>query len=276
MIVNGLAVYSRKGGSGKSTLAAQLAVGACRLGWEVCLVELDSMGLLSQSLGRAAESDHGVALTDAMLGGGVLEVPTWRDERLGLSVVAGGFECDRFLLPLYGGVLDGADLVRAVGALAADHDLVVLDCPSLSLGFRDAVVRAVPSVVVPVDKDQTASVMAYHDLVVALADMSGPVASVLGVAMIGFDARATRRRRRVRQRFEDPPIGARVFDTVIRASTAVAEELRALGVDIWTYADRARAEREGGGNPTLWRYAEVGIRMAAEYEALTGRCWPPI
>lgn len=269
MLRNGIGIYHRKGGVGKTTLTTQMAVMAIRERWKVLVVELDSTSNIAQGLGRTAVSDQGEALAAAVLDARPLAAPTFEDpDRPGLSVVTGGYHTDPMLAGLYSGRVEATNIVSALALLAEEHDVVLVDCPPQSYGFRDAIARSVSHLVVPADPD-IGTVYAYYDIAVALSQLPGPTATILGVALVGFDARATVVKRRIRALYESPQIGAHVFGTVVRFSPRVASDLRYLGVDINQYAERALAERAQGANPTTHKYATAGITLRDEYAALS-------
>ena len=270
MLTNGVGVYSRKGGSGKTSLVTQVACGAARLGHRVLLVDLDSTGNLAQGLGYSQRTDHGMALAAAVMDGQPLEEPTVVDMDRGISVVCGGQHVDPMLAALMGGSRDEGHLLAALGNLAAEADLVFVDTPSTAYGFRDSLIRTVRYLVVPADAD-IGTVATFSQLVAALADQGAAedLATVLGVVLVGFGARATITRRRIRDLYESPQLGARVYDTVLRAVPRVAADLRYYGVDVYTYAELARTERRETSNPTTWRLAASSVRLADEYRSLT-------
>ncbi len=241
---------------------------ALREGWKVLVVELDSTSNIAQGLGRTAESDQGAALATAVIEARPLAGPTFVDpDRPGLSVVTGGYHADPMLAGLYGGQVTAMNIVHALAPLADVHDVVLIDCPPQSYGFRDAIARSVVHLVIPADPD-VGTVHAYHDIAVALSQTAGPTATILGVALVGFDTRATVVKRRIRALYEAPQIGAHVFGTAIRFSPRVASDLRYLGVDINQYAERALAERAHSTNPASHQYAAAGITLRDEYASL--------
>lgn len=270
MLENGVAVYSRKGGSGKTSVVTQVACGAARRGRSVLLVDLDSTGNLAQGLGYGQRTDHGAGLAAAVIDARPLTEATLVDDERGLSVVCGGQQADPMLAALISGSLDERHLVAALGDLAADADLVLVDTPSTAYGFRDSLIRTVRHLVVPADPD-IGTVATFAQLVAALVaqGQDEDLAAVLGVVMVGFGARATATRRRVRDLYEAPQFGVPVFETVLRAVPRVAADLRYYGVDIYTYAELARGERTETTNPMKWRWAASSIRLADEYRRLT-------
>ncbi len=269
MLSNAIAVYNRKGGSGKTSLVTQLACAAARAGWKTLVVDLDSTGNLAQGLGYVAESDHGEALAAAVVGGQPLSEPTVVDTDRGLSVVCGGQYNDPMLAELIHGDRDERHLVAALGGLAADADLVLVDTPSTAYGFRDALIHAVPYLLAPADAD-IGTLHTFQQLQAALQHQSssGRAAFVLGVVLIGFPANATKQRRRIRELYEAPQVAARVYQTVLRSVPRVATDLRYYGLDIFAYADAAAEERDATRNPLGWRWSGASVALAAEYQSL--------
>ena len=268
MILNSFAVYARKGGSGKTTVATQVACAAARHGLRVLLVDLDSTGNVAQGLGYAGSTDHGEAVARAVLNGQPLIAPTVIDpDRPGLSVVCGGQAADPALASLLSGHRDARHLRAALGGLASQADLVVVDTPSMAYGFRDALIRTVSGLVVPADTD-IGTVGTFLQLTTALnAQQPESVALVLGVALVRCRAGATTIQRRVRDLYTQ--IGAHVFSSVLRSVPRVAADLRFLGLDLWQYTEQVTAERAQTRNPTAWNYAASALSLRDEVEHLT-------
>ena len=142
-----LASYSIKGGVGKTTTAVNLAWVAAHRGRRVLLWDLDPQGAASYCLRLAARVKGGARA--------VLRRPQRLAARIkgsdyeGLDLLPADFSYRRMDT-----LLDGMDaprkrLRRALGPVADDYDLVVLDCaPSISLTSEN-VFRAADLLLVP-------------------------------------------------------------------------------------------------------------------------------
>lgn len=164
-----IAVISNKGGTGKTTTSVNLSAALANLGYRVLLVDLDSQGSASLSLGVSPTS--GIPTTADVLLHGKHPAETIVSSRVRrLDLIPGGIELahsDVFLADITG---RERRLSVALTFVPERYDFIVLDCaPSLSLLPVNALLAA-DAYVVPMTPEHLAleglkSLMAAVDLI---------------------------------------------------------------------------------------------------------------
>jgi chromosome partitioning protein len=223
------AVVNQKGGVGKTTTTINVGRALARVGRRVLLVDLDEQGALTfHFLGVEAEEfaslfdvigTHGeVSLEEAIVSSEVanIDVMPANDDLALLNndlVVSGG---------------DGASsrLARALGAVAADYDDVLIDCPpSLSLLTVNALVAAHQVLIVTEPELYSGrGVGKLLNTIDSIRDQLNPLLSVAGVLINKYDKGEeihVRRAAEIREQLTagDPPI--LVMPTVVPRWTTV-------------------------------------------------------
>lgn len=142
-----LAVTNFKGGSGKTTTSAHLAQYLALQGYRVLAIDLDPQASLSALLGLLPEADVGANQT-------LYAAIRYDDDRKslrdvvrktyfdGLDLVPGNLELMEFEHTTPRALMNGSNpgniffarIASAIGEVADDYDVVVLDCPP-QLGF---------------------------------------------------------------------------------------------------------------------------------------------
>lgn len=214
------AVLNQKGGSGKSTAAVNLAAALGALGVRVLLVDLDPQASASSWLGI---TDEGRGLLEVWTDGAPLEALVRETAVPHVSLVPASpwlVGLDRALA-----AEPGAETLfrRALAALPARWDLVLLDCPPhLGLVSISALVAA-RGVLVPVEASALglAGLAALRQTVETVRDRLNPSLAIAAILPSRVDTRTTLGREVVselRRRF--PGL---VTETVIRESVRVRE-----------------------------------------------------
>lgn len=277
MIANSILVLNGKGGVGKTSLAANLAGLAALSGWKVLAVDLDPQGNLGRDLGYLADADDGQALAKAVANGSRPE--PLREVRQGLDVLAGGPALDGLVADLQrallGGELAAVDRFgTALGAAAADYDLVVIDSPPGEALLHAAAVRAVHYIVIPTRAD-AASIdgLGRVAAVVAREGASNPSLEVLGVVVGPLPTRARAIARQTRAELTEL-LGddITIFDTIVRDVPRAAVDCRARGALAHEYEQAAlraprwyeRRGRDGDGEA----FSDAAAGLASDYQAL--------
>ena len=237
-----LPVINNKGGVGKTTTAVNLAAGLAREGRRVLLVDLDSQGSASLSLGvdRGGAGSAEALYRMAQLG------DTARPTAVPNLFVSPG------TLRLAHADVRLASVPNRVGRLRQvlapvrdDYDVVLLDCaPASSLLNVNALVAA-DALVVPLTPDYLAvqGLLSFGDLVLNVRKALGQVAPMLGIALTNADPDSAITQGvadSLQQRF-----GGKLFRTVVRPDPAL-RAAPAHGQDVFSYAPEGHGAADYG------------------------------
>jgi chromosome partitioning protein len=232
-----LAVFNHKGGTGKTTTSVSLAAGFAERGLRVLLVDTDSQGNVSVSLGVKAEKTlyhvlvMGVRPKDAAV-----------TVRPNLDLIASNETLAAAELYLAGRQNRDRILRDRLAPGFEGYDVVVLDCsPSLSLMNQNALVAA-DGIIVPVACDFL-SLVGVRQVVKTVKNVNAllhhPV-QIHGVLPTFFDARARICRDALDALKEH--FGPRVLSP-IRAATRI-KEAPAQGKTIFEFAPDSNAAQD--------------------------------
>ncbi|MDT0235246.1 ParA family protein [Curtobacterium sp. BRB10] len=240
-----IAVSNGKGGVLKTTITANIGGLLAASGSRVLLVDLDPQGNLAEDLGFTGSDrdDRGAALADALQTGGRYGATPVRTIRDNLDVFVGGPELERAsaFLVTRGSQSETTQLAlaRVLAPIAADYDLVLIDCPPGEEALQTAAMGAAKWVLVPVKSDASSRrgfeavanrlelVRGQHDGVTGY----NPEVGLLGVVLVGVGTNSTAIRREARHRIvgEDTAASRDVFESTIRHSEATAQATRETG-----------------------------------------------
>jgi chromosome partitioning protein len=234
-----LAVFNHKGGTGKTTTSVSLAAGFAQRGLRVLLVDTDSQGNVSVSLGVKAEKTlyHVLVM-------GVRPADAAVNVRPNLDLIASNETLAAAELYLAGRQNRDRILRDRLAPGFEGYDVVVLDCsPSLSLMNQNALVAA-EGIVVPVACDYL-SLVGVRQVVKTVKNVNSllhhPV-QIHGVLPTFYDARARICRDALDALKEH--FGERVL-TPIRSATRV-KEAPAQGKTIFEFAPDSTAAEDYG------------------------------
>lgn len=232
-----VAVVNGKGGVGKTTITANVGGLLAASGYRVLLVDLDPQGNLGEELGYTGGplDDSGLALAQALAFGGTL-TPV-HGIRPHLDVLVGGAQLDTAAAGLTMRAHKdpaAAKLALATGltALAADYDVILLDCPPGQETLQQAALAAARWALIPVKTDAS-SRKGLRDVarrLDAVIDIN-PDLDLLGVVLFGVNRSAHRVLDKARAGIasdlgDDTPMMA----TSIRHVEAAAQETRDRGL----------------------------------------------
>jgi chromosome partitioning protein len=215
-------IANQKGGVGKTTTTVNLAAGLARIGQRVLVVDLDPQGNASMGSGvdkRTLElSVYEVLLEQA----GIAEARR-RSEQGGYDVLAANRELAGAEVELVGLEHRNTRLRRALAAVAADYDFVLIDCPpSLSLLTLNGLCSA-QGVIVPMQCEYFA-LEGLTDLVNTIKQVHANLnrdLQIIGLLRVMFDPRITLQQQvseQLKAHFKD-----KVFNTVIPRNVRLAE-----------------------------------------------------
>ncbi len=249
-----LAIFNHKGGTGKTTTTVSIAAGLAARGLKVLLVDTDSQGNVGVSFGvKVEKSLYHVLVMGLKPSAAAIPV------RPNLDLVASNETLAAAELYLAGRQNRDRVLRDRLNAVAADYDIVLLDCsPSLSLMNQNALVFA-EGILVPVACDFL-SLVGVRQVIKTVKNVNSllhhPV-QIYGVLPTMYDARARICRDAVdtlKQHF-----GERCFAPV--RMTTKLKEAPANGKTIFEYAPDSNAAED---------YAAVVERIVTGATATSG------
>ncbi len=215
-------VANQKGGVGKTTTTVNLAAGLAQIGKRVLVADLDPQG--NATMGSGVDK-RALALTvyDVLLeSAGIAEArapsPKGGYDVLGANRELAGAEVELVTLERR-----EKRLKLALQAVAADYDVVLIDCPpALSLLTLNGLCAA-HGVIVPMQCEYFA-LEGLSDLVNTIKQVHANLNAdlqIIGLLRVMFDARITLQQQvseQIKAHF-----GAKVFDTVIPRNVRLAE-----------------------------------------------------
>ena len=232
-----LAIFNHKGGTGKTTTTVSIAAGLAARGLKVLLVDTDSQGNVGVSFGvKVEKSLYHVLVMGLKPSAAAIPV------RPNLDLIASNETLAAAELYLAGRQNRDRVLRDRLNAVAADYDVVLLDCsPSLSLMNQNALVFA-EGILVPVACDFL-SLVGVRQVIKTVKNVNSllhhPV-QIYGVLPTMYDARARICRDAVdtlKQHF-----GERCFAPV--RMTTKLKEAPANGKTIFEYAPDSNAAED--------------------------------
>lgn len=240
-----ISVMNGKGGVLKTTLTSNLAGLLAASGYRVLAVDLDPQGNLAEDLGYTGDDrdDRGRALADALQTEGRLGLDPVHAVRPNLDVFVGGPELEKAsaFLVTRGSTSETTQLAlaRVLEPIAANYDIVLIDCPPGEEALQTAAAGASRWILVPVKSDGSSrkgfnAVADRMELVRGQAGVPGvnPGIGLLGVVLVGIGTTATVVQREARHRIEGEGADATgdVFTATVRHSEATAQASRERGL----------------------------------------------
>jgi chromosome partitioning protein len=218
-----IAVLSQKGGTGKTTTVRTLADVLRRRGMRVLAIDLDPQGNLSDYFDVPPEAQPTIG--DVLMGRATLSEASHED------VVPANLTLAEAELSLAGKMGRELTLRRALGTVADDWDVVLIDCPpSLGLLTVNALVAADYALLTAQGQYFALQGVQQAMEVVELArDSLNPDLQWLGVVLTIADLRTVHSREAQASLSEH--IGDKLFASTIRQSIAYAESAeRAISI----------------------------------------------
>lgn len=215
-------IANQKGGVGKTTTTVNLAAGLATVGQRVLMVDLDPQGNATMGSG-INKRELALSLYDVLLGEATVAEAVVLAEACGYHVLGANRELAGAEVELVELEQREKRLKRALAAVDADYDVVLIDCPpSLSMLTLNGLCAA-HGVVVPMQCEYFA-LEGLADLVNTIKQVHANLnrdLKVIGLLRVMFDPRITLQQQvsdQLKERFGD-----KVFDTVIPRNVRLAE-----------------------------------------------------
>jgi chromosome partitioning protein len=231
-----LTVMNLKGGTGKTCTAVSLAAGLAMKGKKVLLVDLDSQGSASRSLG-VPRADSGPSSASILLDGLAVEKAARETTVAGLDIVPGSMELANADLMLSTVTRRVHRLRDALDFARKQYDFIVLDnSPSLSLLPTNALYAA-DKCILPV-VPQYLALEGLENHMEAVEKMGegvvgkSPIADLLGILLTQVDRRlrvTSQISEKIRKKYD-----GKVFNTEIPTNVRLAEA-PSYGIPIFQY-----------------------------------------
>ena len=215
-------VANQKGGVGKTTTTVNLAAGLSQVGKRVLVVDLDPQGNATMGSGVDKRTLE-LSIYDVLLESASIAEARQTSPKGGYDVVGANRELAGAEVELV--ELDHREqrLKRALAAVGADYDYVLIDCPpSLSLLTLNGLCAA-HGVVVPMQCEYFA-LEGLSDLVNTIKQVHAnlnPELQIIGLLRVMFDPRITLQQQ-VSEQLK-AHFGEKVFNTVIPRNVRLAE-----------------------------------------------------
>jgi chromosome partitioning protein len=232
---------NQKGGVGKTTTAVNASVELARMGIRVLLVDLDPQGNTTSSLG-IDKTSLDQTIYEVILGEAPAAKAILPGIRPNLDVLPTTADLAAAEVDLVGIVHRERQLKRAIATVAANYDLVIMDCPP-SLGLLTVnALTAATGVIIPIQSEFLAleGVSQLITTIDLVKRQLNPGLDLLGVLITMYDARTNLSNsvvEEVRRFFPD-----RIFETLVPRSVRLAEA-PSFGQSIGEYDPSSRGSQ---------------------------------
>jgi chromosome partitioning protein len=215
-------VANQKGGVGKTTTTVNLAAALAKVGQRALLIDLDPQGNATMGSGIDKRALT-LSVYDVLLGLANVSEARQRSEVGGYDVLGANRELAGAEIELVGLDRRNQRLRDALSNVAADYDIIVIDCPpSLSLLTLNGLCSA-HGVIVPMQCEYFA-LEGLTDLVNTIRQVHAnlnPELQIIGLLRVMFDPRITLQQQ-VSEQLKGH-FGNKVFDAVIPRNVRLAE-----------------------------------------------------
>ena len=235
-----IAIANQKGGTGKTTTTVNLGIGLANRGKRVLLVDADSQGDLTTSLGWADGDGLSVTLATQMQKIirdepiGVSEGILHHDE--GVDLIPANLELSGMEMTLVNAMSREFTLKNYLSGLKQDYDYILIDCtPSLGMLTINALAAA-DSVIVPVQAHYL-SLKGMTQLMKTISQVQrqiNPGLKVEGILLTLADMRTNIARATAQNLKQNYGRAVRIYQTFIPVAVSAAET-SAAGKSIYRY-----------------------------------------
>jgi chromosome partitioning protein len=263
-------IINNKGGVGKTTTAVNVAAGLARRGRNVLLVDLDSQGSASVSLG-VDQDDLSPSTADVLFGNRSIQNtirPTALDN---VDLLTGSLDLANADVRLKQQERGQYRLVDVLSEVEDQYQSILIDCaPSTSILSVNALVAA-DAFIIPVTPSYLAleGVVSLGEVVRRVRQGIGEAAPILGIALTMVDRTGDDVDDAIDQLRNH--YGGKVFDTEIRIDPSL-EKAPSRNVDIFRYAPESQGAKDY--NRLIDEIEERLQRYGSVYDTLKDRTVP--
>jgi chromosome partitioning protein len=235
-------IINNKGGVGKTTTAVNVAAGLARRGRNVLLVDLDSQGSASVSLG-VDQNDLSPSSADVLFGDRSLRDTIRSTAVDNIDLLTGSLELANADVRLKQQENGQYRLASVLEEVEDEYQSILIDCaPSTSILSVNALIAA-DAFIIPVTPSYLAleGVVSLGEVVRRVRRGIGEAAPILGLALTMVDRSEPQVDDAIEQLRNH--YGGKVFDTVIRKDPKL-EEAPSRNMDIFRYAPDSQGAQD--------------------------------
>ena len=222
-------VCNQKGGCAKTVTSVNLGIGLAREGKRVLLLDIDSQGSLTASLGCQQPDQLTLTLTDALKAVIEEEPFGYREGILhhseGIDFLPANIELSGMEVTLVNAMSRETVLRRYLETVKEDYDVVILDCmPSLGMLTINAL-AASDEIIIPI-QPQFLSIKGLEQLIRTIAQVKrqiNPGLSIAGILITMPDMRTNYAKEIVELLHDTYDGKLRIFESIIPLSVRAAE-----------------------------------------------------
>lgn len=241
-----IAIANQKGGVGKTTTTANLGIGLARQGKKVLLIDFDSQGSLTESLGFSHPDNIAVTIsskiTEAVGDGIVNPQEGILEHSEGISLMPANIELSGMEVSLVNVMGRERMLGEYIAKLKGQYDYVLIDCsPSLGMLTINALAAA-DSVIIPVEA-QYLPLKGLEQLIKTIGKVKrqiNPSLQIEGILITMVDERTNFSKEIVSLVKDSYGEKIRIFDSYIPVSVRMAET-SVVGKSIYAYDKNGKA-----------------------------------